>query len=867
MMRKLFLVFWVAGLLVVASACSTEVWKDNSYTPAERAEDLLQKLTLEEKVQLMLDRNHPIERLGIEEYNWWNEALHGVARAGKASVFPQPVGLAATFDSDLVLDVFSVISDEARAKHHYYASRGEFGRYQGLHMWTPNINVFRDPRWGRGMEAYGEDPYLNGVMGAAVVNGLQGPRGEDYDKLQACAKHYAVHSGPEWNRHSFDANNIKPRDLHETYLPAFKTLVKDADVRMVMCAYNRFEGAPCCGSDQLMLDILRNEWGFDGVVVSDCWAINDFYNENAHATHPDAATASADAVLSGTDLNCGDSYPSLVDAVERGLIAEADLDVSVRRLLKSRFELGLMDDAQKVSWSQIPYSVVCSPEHQVLTLEAARKSMTLLTNKNKVLPLQRGGLTVAVVGPNANDSLMQWGNYNGTPASTTTILQGIRNALGPNDRLIYEKGSEWVTSSVFESVFDQCVSADGPGFTARYWKNVDRTGNPEVTTQVTTPFYFCTSGATVFAPGVPLTNFSATYSSVFYPEKSGDVHLQFYINGLANLLINGEIAGQYRTDHGSRKEEYVLNVEAGEAYDIEIEFAYHRPDAELNFNLGFNSESDIPGTVARVADADIVVFVSGISPFLEGEEMGVDLPGFRGGDRTDIALPAVQKDLLRALHKSGKEIVLVNCSGSAIGFEEEAEYCSAILQAWYPGEAGGVAVAEVLFGDYNPAGRLPVTFYKSVEQLPDFEDYNMANRTYRYFRGEPMFHFGYGLSYTSFSYGEPQLGAAFVTPGENARVSVSVTNTGEYDGEEVVQLYLQKPDDSEGPQLTLRSFERVFISKGETVQVEFELTHAQLEWWNEVVQRMTVLPGDYRLLVGGSSRMEDLQAVDLVLSE
>jgi beta-glucosidase len=865
MKQKLLSIFLLGIFILPGIGCTTEKWKDNSYSPEERADDLLQELTLEEKVSLMVDRNAPIERLGIEEYNWWNEALHGVARAGRATVFPQPVGMAAAFDRDMVLDIFSAVSDEARAKHHYFKSRGERGRYQGLTMWTPNINVFRDPRWGRGMEAYGEDPFMNGVLGTAVVKGLQGDRTGKYDKLHACAKHYAVHSGPEWNRHSFNAKNIKPRDLHETYLPAFKKLVIDGDVRMVMCAYNRFEGEPCCGNDQLMMDILRNEWGFDGVVVSDCWAINDFYNKEAHATHPDSETASTDAVLAGTDLNCGDSYPSLVEAVERGLITEEQLDVSLRRLLIARFELGEMDPDEEVEWSKIPHSVVSSPEHSDMALEAARKSMTLLMNKDGALPLKKEGLTVAVMGPNANDSLMQWGNYNGTPAATTTILQGIRSALGSDDQVIYEQGTEWVDDRIFKSVFDQCISEKGQGFSAQYWNNPDREGEPDVETLVNTRFNFHTGGATVFAPGVNLTDFSARYKSVFTPEKSGEVFFHFYVNGIIRLLVDGEPVFEHEAGHGGRKQEYKMEAEAGKSYDIELEFAHYMSEAELDFNIGYMAEVDIPASVARVADADVVVFASGISPFLEGEEMGVDLPGFKGGDRTDIALPAIQKEILKALNNAGKEIILVNCSGSAIGFEEEAEYCSAILQAWYPGQAGGTAVAEVLFGDYNPAGRLPVTFYKNVEQLPDFQDYNMANRTYRYFEGEPLFPFGYGLSYTTFSYDNLQLTNSTISANEEASLKVSVTNTGDYDGEEVIQLYLQKPDDDEGPSLTLRGFQRVFIPKGETVEVEFQLTEDVLEWWNADAQRMTPLAGDYRLLVGSSSRLQDLNEVPLTV--
>lgn len=860
-----FLFFWILIMVCISTACSQEVYKNTRFSAEKRADDLLARLTLEEKVMLMQDRNPRIERLGIKEYNWWNEALHGVARAGNATVFPQPIGMAASFDKNLLFDVFAAVSDEARAKHSYFSSKEEYGRYQGLTMWTPTVNVFRDPRWGRGMESYGEDPYLNAVLGSAVVKGLQGPRGGRYDKLHACAKHFAVHSGPEWNRHSFNAQNISPRDLHETYLPAFKSLVRDADVRMVMCAYNRFEGEPCCGSNQLMVDLLRNEWGYDGVVVADCGAIRDFFDEKAHATHPDAATASAKAVLSGTDLDCGSSYKALVESVKKGHIREADIDVSVKRLLKSRFELGEMDSAHHVKWSKIPYSVVCSPEHDLLALEMARKSMTLLMNRNGALPLKRGGLTIAVMGPNANDSLTQWGNYNGTPQRTITILDGIRNALGPDDKLIYEKGSEWVEKTQFKSAFDKCTSDNGAGFTARYWNNTEMEGKPVVTNQVTTPFRFCTSGATVFAPGVELTGFSASYTSVFKPDESGEAILSFYVNGITTLLVNGEQVRRYQTNHGSRKQEHKMKVETGKSYNIEIQFAYHRPDAELNFNIGYKTGIDIDSSVEKVKDADVVVYVSGISPFLEGEEMGVNLPGFYRGDRTDIELPLVQKEFINALHNAGKRVIVVNCSGSAISFEQELDKCDAILQAWYPGQAGGKAVADVLFGDYNPAGRLPVTFYKSVDQLPDFEDYNMTNRTYRYFKGEPLFYFGHGLSYTTFEYEKPRLSKSEIKAGQSVRLTVPIINSGNLDGEEVVQVYLQKEGDADGPLLTLRAFERVFIAKGQKTEVTFELNAESFEWWDDQAQRMVAGAGTYRLMVGGSSNPKGLAEVSILL--
>ena len=702
-------------------------------------------------------------------------------------------------------------------------------------------------------------------MGVSVVKGLQClDENEKYDKVHACAKHFAVHSGPEWNRHSFNAENISPRDLYETYLPPFEALVKEGKVKEVMCAYNRFEGEPCCGSNRLLNHILRREWGYDGIVVADCSAISDFHNDKGHKTHADAASASSAAVLSGTDLECGSNYRSLTEGVKKGFIDEADIDRSVKRLLQARFELGEMDEPDQVKWAQIPYSVVCSDKHDSLSLDMARKSMTLLLNKNNALPLERGGTTIAVMGPNANDSVMQWGNYNGLPKRTITILDGIRSAMGKDDKLIYEQGCSWVERTLIRSVFNQCKSKEGAGFSARYWNNTEFKGAPAATSRLTTPFRLCTSGATVFAPDVNLTDFSATYQSVFTPQETGEVVFDFYCYGSVKLLVNGKEIGSFTNKHGSRPRAYGMHVDAGKSYDIEIKFQYFSSDAQLNFDLGFKEEADIQRSVAKVKDADVVIFAGGISPQLEGEEMGVKLPGFRGGDRTDIELPAVQREMIKALHDAGKKVIFVNCSGSPIAMEPETEYCQAILQAWYPGQSGGKAVAEVLFGDYNPAGRLPATFYRNLAQLPDFEDYNMAGHTYRFFNGEPLFPFGYGLSYTTFKYGKIQLKSSAQT-GETVKITVPVTNTGSRNGEEVVQVYLKKQGEADGPVKTLRAFKRVYIPAGKTVKVELELTPKQLEWWDSATNTMRTMPNTFDVMVGGSSKDCDLQKKTLKL--
>ncbi len=727
---------WIIACFAVTCTFQTQAqnnapeqypYQDISLSAEQRADDLLQRLTLEEKVSLMQNASPAIPRLGIKPYEWWSEALHGIARAGRATVFPQSIGMAASFDDALLYEVFNAVSDEARAKNRNFNEKGQYDRYKGLTVWTPNINIFRDPRWGRGQETYGEDPYLTGRMGMAVVRGLQGPEDAKYNKLHACAKHYAVHSGPEWNRHNFNAENIDPRDLWETYLPAFKDLVQKAGVKEVMCAYNRFEGDPCCGSKRLLTQILRNEWGYKGIVVSDCGAIGDFFQPHHHNTHPDAAHASADAVLSGTDLECGDNYKSITEAAKQGLISEEKINTSVRRLLKARFELGEMNPTHP--WAEIPYSVVDCPKHKELALKIAHESLVLLQNKNNLLPLNRQ-MKVAVIGPNANDSVMQWGNYNGFPSHTVTLLEGIRAKL-PQAQIIYEP-----------------------------------------------------------------------------------------ICGLTDAI--------HSKDNNVQKS--VLNEQV---------------------------------LMDKVKDADVIIFAGGISPQLEGEEMDVSVTGFKDGDRTDIELPAIQREVLSLLKNNGKKVVFINFSGSAMAIVPESENCNAILQAWYPGQAGGSAIADVLFGDYNPSGRLPITFYKSLEQLPDYENYSMKGRTYRYITEEPLFPFGYGLSYTRFSYGKAKLNQSKLHKGEKVILTIPVRNVGQQDGADVVQVYISRPDDKEGPQKTLRAFQRVNIVKGEKQNVNIELPYDSFEWFDSTTNTMHPIDGTYKIYYGSSSKAEDLRSINI----
>ena len=670
-----------------------EKYKDSSLPAETRAEDLLGRLSLEQKVSLMMNTSPAIPELGIREYNWWSEALHGCARAGIATVFPQAIAMASSWDDALLKEVFTVAGDEQRIKFKQARAAGNVTRYHGLTVWTPNINIFRDPRWGRGQETYGEDPYLTTRMGYAAVTGLQGESDGRYDKLHACLKHYAVHSGPEGTRHSFDVS-VSYRDFIETYLYAFERLVKTTDVQEVMCAYQRLDGKPCCGNDQLLTQLLRGKWGYRGMVVSDCGAINDFYREGGHRTFPDdPVSATANAVRTGTDVECGSSYKHLVEAVNEGKISEAEIDVSVRRLLTARFRLGEMDPDGQVSWNSISEDRLACAESRALALKMARESMVLLQNDG-ILPLGKSGIKYAVIGPNAADSVVLNGNYNGTPVSSVTAIEGIRAKVGAAS----------VTTSA--------------------------------------------------------------------------------------------------------------------------------------------------------AEADIVIYVGGIHPDNEGEEKKYNnVEGFDKGDRTTIELPAAQRSEIAALRAAGKKVVLVNMSGSAVAMEPETANCSAILQAWYPGEAGGTAIADVLFGDYNPAGRLPVTFYRSDADLPDFNDYDMTGRTYRYFEGSPLFAFGHGLSYTTFKYGRARV--------RDGALTVKVSNTGRMDGDEVVQLYVSKSEDTDGPKMALRGFRRVHIPAGTSVEVSIPLDDEVFKTYNSATGEMEATSGHFTLHYGPSSDQSRLKSIKI----
>ena len=865
-------------MVCIGASAQQLPYQNPNLTARQRAADLCQRLTLEEKAQLMLDESPAIPRLGIKKFFWWSEALHGAANQDNVTVFPEPVAMASSFNPDLLYEVFDIASTEQRAQyHHRMQGGGEDEKFHSLSVWTPNVNIFRDPRWGRGQETYGEDPYLTSVMGTQVVRGLQGPETARYRKLWACAKHYAVHSGPEYTRHSANLNDVSLRDLQETYLPAFKALVQDAKVREVMCAYQRLDDEPCCGNSRLLQQILRDEWGFQYLVVSDCGAVSDFWQ--SHKTSSDATHAAAVGTRAGTDVECGYNYvyKSIPEAVRRGLMTEAEVDRHVLRLLEGRFDLGEMDDPSLVEWSKIPYSAMSTKESAQKSLEMARQSIVLLQNRGNALPLKAGSERIAVIGPNADNQPMMWGNYNGTPNHTITILDGICNRLKvKKDRqgmhgkkLIYLPGCDLVDERVKEELLSSaCQMAGRKGMRGTFWNNTEMQGKPVATEYYTSPVGVTTAGMHNFAPGVNLTDFSARYETQFTPREAGEYVVTVESTGHYEVYVDGE---RKQRSHSWRctPTRTVINAEAGRTYNIEVRYQYVKTwGSDMKINVAKEHPIDYQKIIDQLQGTQTVVFVGGISPALEGEEMPVRVEGFRGGDRTSIELPKVQRNFLRALKDAGKRVILVNCSGSAIALQPETESCDAILQVWYAGQEGGTAVADVLFGDCNPSGKLPVTFYRSTEQLPDYEDYSMKGRTYRYF-SDALFPFGYGLSYTDFEIGQgsvSKVGTLSAGAGDPVvRLNVPVTNKGRRDGTEVVQVYIRDLQDADGPLRSLRAFRRVDVKAGQRVDVELNLTPRSFELFDVKTNTMHAHPGRYQILYGNSSRLEDLKSVELEL--
>jgi beta-glucosidase len=842
--RSVFLLAATAACLPLAG----QTYKDPNQPLEKRVDDLLSRMTLEEKASQLLSASPAIERLGVPAYDWWNECLHGVARAGRATVFPETIGMAATWDTRLLFRVATAISDEARAKHHEFVRRGKRGIYQGLTFWTPNINLFRDPRWGRGMETYGEDPYLTSRMAVEFIRGLQGddPR---YLKTVATAKHYAVHSGPESSRHVFDAR-VSDTDLRDSYLPHFEAAIKEGGAFSVMCAYNSVDGLPACANPRLLGDILRGEWGFPGYVVSDCGAVGDIYQ--GHKAAKTAAEGVAMAVKAGTDLDCGLEYENVVPAVRQGLLTEKDVDTALRRLLTARFKLGMFDPPEMVRWAQIPYSVNDSAEHAELALEAARKSIVLLKNEDGVLPLDRRTKTIAVIGPNADSVEVLLGNYNGEPSHPVTPLAGIRQKVGPGTRVLYARGSDLAEGMpLFETVpASALVTSNGPsngaarraGLQAEYFNTAAFNGrayfsqafvsqgmrkaavvpaNPQpLFTRIDRQVDFDWRDG---APRADMDdgNFGVRWTGYLAPPVSGKYQLGATGLNAFEVYLDGKRLAARDNVHERGYEYETVDLQAGKLYPIRLDFHEVHGDADIRLVWAPPHASYEDEAVEVARQADVVLMFLGLSPRLEGEEMKVQVEGFSGGDRVRLGIPRVQEALLQRVSALGKPVVLVLLNGSAVAVNWAREHVPAIVELWYPGQAGGTALADVLFGDYNPAGRLPVTFYKSEDQLPPFDGYSMKGRTYRYFEGEPLYPFGYGLSYTAFTYRNPRAPDE-ARAGSPLKISVEVENSGKRDGEDVVQLYVKHP----GVVRELQGFERVPLRAGEKKTVEFTVTRA-----------------------------------------
>ena len=882
MMKNIVFLFLTICLSVSKTSAQYQYpFQNPKLSYEERVENLISLLTPEEKVGLMMNKSASVDRLGIPSYNWWSEACHGV-RQSDYTVYPQPIGMAAAFNAPLFYDVFSTVSDEARANwnrsdHNVFNVPMGVIYYPGnpeLTFWCPNVNIFRDPRWGRGQETCGEDPYMNAVLGVQTVLGMQG-NDSHYLKTHACAKHYAVHSGPEPLRHSM---NVEPtnRDLWETYLPAFKALVKKAHVREVMCAYQRFEGKPCCTSDRLLIDILRNKWGYDGLVVTDCDAINNFYSKGQHETHKDPLSASVDAVLNGTDLECGKVFMCLTEGLKKGYIKEVDLDQHLRKTLYGRFELGMFDPAEMLPWANLGPEVISSEKNNELATQAARESMVLLENKVRsplsgeavspggakvpVLPLSKSIKTIAVIGPNADDAAMLNGNYGGTPtkAHTHSLLEGIKAAV-PNTRVIYHKACE--LNDEYNTIHHLQDFNDGKGVLVEFWNNRRLEGEP-VKKDYYKEMAFTTFGAWGFAEGVNNDSLSVRVSGTYKSTFTGEMKYSLTSDNGYVLKVNNEVvetAKPYLPQGGyfHRSMEYKsFPVKAGETYEVVIE--YRRGNGQFAMLRGDICERilvDFTPLAEEVKNADAIIIIGGISAQMEGE----------GGDKADIELPKVQQRLLRAMHATGRPVIFVNCSGSAIAFGSVEGQYDALLQAWYAGQGGSKALADVLFGDYNPGGKLPVTFYRSTNDLPDFLDYSMKNRTYRYFTGQPQYAFGYGLSYTTFAVGKAKLSARSMKKGGTVKIMVPVTNTGKREGTETIQIYVKALEDAEAPIKALKGFQKLNLKPGETATAAISLDDEAFEYYNEAIDELSVKPGRYQILYGTSSLDKDLQSLDFVV--
>ena len=828
----------MAGTIHLAGqAADNPAYLNPDLSPERRAADIVSRMTLEEKVLQMQNTAPAIPRLGVPAYDWWNEALHGVARAGLATVFPQAIGLAATWDTDLMHRVADTISTEARAKYNEALRNNDHSRYHGLTFWSPNINIFRDPRWGRGQETYGEDPYLTGRLAVAFIQGMQG-NDPHYFKVISTAKHFAVHSGPESTRHQFDARPSE-RDLDETYLAAFRAAIVEGKADSVMCAYNSLDGAPACANTDLLQKRLRGEWGFQGYVVSDCGAVSDIYH--GHQYKATAGEASAAAVKAGTDLTCGTEYRSLVGAVAAGQITEAEIDQSLERLFVARFKLGMFDPPERVPFSTIPYSEVDSAAHRQIALEAARKSIVLLKNQNQTLPLKSSVRKIAVIGPSADDPESLMGNYNGFSSKQVTPLEGMERQFGGQAQIRFALGAAYTTQSQAPVPSDVLTppSGTGHGLLAEYFDNADFTSQPKL--QRVEPRAYQPSGIAdpAVAAAFPQRGYSVRWTGALRTPVGGDYVIGPRSGGRSTMHIfldDKELAaeapapasaapapGNAGPGRGGAPQLHA-QLEAGRAYHLRVEYAAPAAGGSAQLMWLPPAAPLLAEAVEAVKSADVTVAFVGLNPNLEGEEMPVSVPGFSGGDRTDLNLPEPQEKLIEAAVATGKPVVVVLTSGSALAANFPAERAAAVLEAWYGGEEIGTAIAETLAGTNNPSGRLPVTFYRGVEQLPPFDDYAMKGRTYRYFQGEPLWGFGFGLSYSKFQYSKLHA----TQDQRGAHISARVKNVSKREGDEVAQLYLSGAGGADDAVRELRGFERVRLRPGETRTVEFTIAPEDL---------------------------------------
>lgn len=852
-----------AALGQQASAAGKSLYMDPSLPVEQRVNDLISRMTIEEKASQLVNQSRAIPRLDVPAYDWWSEALHGVGFAGVATVFPQAIAMGSTWDTPLLHEVATAISTEGRAKHHEAVRQGRRDIFEGLTFWSPNINIFRDPRWGRGQETYGEDPFLTGRMGIAFVTGMQGDDPKYY-RVIATPKHFAVHSGPESLRHVFDVD-VSKHDMEDTYLPAFRAAVTEGRAGSVMCVYNAVKGQPGCANDFLLQDQLRGKWEFKGYVVSDCDAVADI--ERGHHYTNTQAEAAAVSLKAGTDNECADftqkaadnsDYVKYADAVKQGLLTESDVDIALRRLFTARFKLGLFDPPDMVKYAQIPFSENDSEAHRQLALKAARETMVLLKNDG-ILPLAMSTKRIAVVGPLADQALVMAGNYNGTPSRSTTALDGIKKQF-PGAKITFEPGTNFLRGPA--PVMSSALSTeDGrPGLKAEYFAGKEFKGQPVLTRVDPTVNFDSTS-----RPSAPegVAEYSVRWTGYLTPSQSGKYTIG--LDGLSDrLLIDNKVVIDDSTQHAPQAKTAEMQLEKGHKYGIKI---------EQNLGTGVLTKlvwapllPDPQGSaVAAARQSDVVIAVVGITAQLEGEEMDVNVPGFKGGDRTSLDLPKDEEDLLKALKATGKPLIVVLMNGSALSVNWAKENANAILEAWYAGEEGGAAIAETLAGVNNPAGRLPLTFYTGVDQLPLFEDYSMKGRTYRYFEGKPLYPFGYGLSYSKFAYSNPKLTAATIQAGDSVGVDVDLQNASKRDGDEVTELYLSFPKSAGAPIRALRGFARAHIAAGQTQHVHIDLGARDLSYVNLAGDRI-VAAGEYKLSIGGGQLGTDAVAIEIPLT-